>query len=313
MIQLTTYIVSNGTLPQRIDKFLCESFSYNNRSIWQHEIDEGNITLNDKVVTTYNKTIKSGDCIKYIGEKYAEPKVNTNYSIIFEDEFIIAVNKPSNLPTHPSGIFYNNTLQCMLEKQYNQKVYAVHRLDRETSGVIVFTKDAKSCSQIQKTFNTCKKVYIAITRGVIENNFFCEHTSIGKHRSSLIKRKQEAYDGAEKDAITNFKTLKCFEKNTLVCAMPETGRQHQIRVHLAHLGFPIMGDKLYGFNDQFYLQYAKNGLNENLQKMLDFPRCALHAKNFIFTHPHTKQKIELVAHLASDMQNFILQNDHTLV
>ena len=272
----------------RLDLYLSKRFSYMSRTSWQKEISAGKLKLNGLVILNVKKHIYSGDMIEYIAGEINEPAVDPEFTIIFENENYLAVNKTGNLPVHPSGIFFRNTLVMLLEDQRGEKFYPVHRLDRETSGALLLGKNSAAASDVQKNFSKVGKEYIAIVRGNVAEKEFSVDMPIGPAADSLINKKREAYDGAEESALTEFKLVSSSGIFSVVKAFPVTGRMHQIRVHLKYAGYPILGDKMYGNDETIYLDYVKNGDSEELTERAGFHRCALHSHSFSFFDPFEK-------------------------
>ncbi|PCJ01135.1 MAG: pseudouridine synthase [Flavobacteriales bacterium] len=214
--------------------------------------------------------------------------------IVFEDEFLVAVNKPNNFIIHESHYARNireTTLIQFLENQLAYKVYPVHRLDRKTSGIILFSKNKQHISQFQDLFtnNTIKKTYYAIVRG------FSKETGI---IDSPVKNDDT---GVYKDALTNYQTVNQVEldipvhpydnsRYSLIKLMPQTGRMHQLRKHMNKINHPIVGDYKYG--DRFH--------NRMFETEFKCDYMFLHAYNIQFTHPFTKEKLVLIAKFPSD-------------
>ncbi len=302
---LTTYRITERNTNLRIDLFLSRQFGYLSRSEWQKEIQRGKISYNGDLLTRYDRRTRAGDVITYAGRDAAEPDVDANYTVIYEDDRLLAVNKPGNLPVHPAGVFYHNTLQSILQKNYNKKLHLLHRLDRETSGVIILAKDAATASEIRGTFSSVEKTYLALVHGVPEQDVFMNDMPMGFDRSSGIEHKRIAHENAPEAACTKF--IRILSKNglTLLKAVPYTGRQHQIRVHLKHAGYPIVGDKLYGRDERVYLDFIKTGPTEEIERKLGFKRCALHSRSIAFYHPSLKKKICIRSPLHEDMRKYI--------
>jgi len=303
-------IINESTVPDefnnfRIDKYLALRFDYMSRSRWQKEISDGRVLCNGKPLTGHNKKVKAGDIIKYQGQDIKEPEVSKDYSILYEDEFLIAINKPGNLPVHPAGKFFHNTLTSILKEDLGLKLYPVHRLDRDTSGVILMAKNSAITAEIQKKFHEVEKTYIAIVHGRVKEREFRVDLPIGPHRSSPVRKRREAYIGAEESAATRFRRLALFDGYSLVKAELETGRLHQIRVHLNAAGYPILGDKIYGLDDRFYLEFIENGNTPELLEKTGFPRCALHSRSILFFHPRLGKKIYIKSAMPNEFRDFI--------
>ncbi len=286
----------------RLDLYLSKRFSYLSRTAWQKEIESGRVVLNGLVILNVKKHVIEGDRILYNPPSLEEPEVDFNYSVIFENDNYIVVNKTGNLPVHPSGIFFKNTLVISLEEKSGKKFYPVHRLDRETSGAILLGKSAEAASSVQKNFSNVSKEYTAIVRGVPEENFSVD-IPVGPARNSLIKKKREAYPGAEETALTHFTLLSSSGNYSLVKAVLVTGRTHQIRVHLKYSGHPIVGDKMYSDDETIYLDFVVKGLTSEIISRAGFHRCALHSSCIAFYDDYEKRDISVTALLPEDMSS----------
>ncbi|HPJ37095.1 MAG TPA: RluA family pseudouridine synthase [Spirochaetota bacterium] len=304
-IKRTTFTTVTGIMdPVRLDQYLARRFSYLSRSQWQQEIKSGKIEINGAPAHRPHHRVISGDTLLYSGREIAEPPVNTDFGILYEDENLIAVSKSGNIPTHPSGRFFNNTLSMVLQNHYGHPVYPLHRLDRETSGIILFAKNTDFASLMHTHIKNASKTYIAVVHGNMESSEIRITAPIGNDFTSPVRKKRGIEDSGE-SAITVVRRLFCFDTYTLVKALPETGRLHQIRVHLHHCGYPILGDKLYGLDDTFYLEFIERGLDEELLEKLTFPRSALHSRSYSFYHPLMKKTLHLKSPLPGDMKSFI--------
>jgi RluA family pseudouridine synthase len=302
---LTQHRISERYSRMRIDQFLSRRYGYLSRSEWQNEISRGKISYNGAVLTKYDKRIKAGDLISYKGRDAAEPEVDPDYSIIYEDDYLLGVNKPGNLPVHPAGVFYHNTLLTFLENRFSIKLHLLHRLDRETSGVVLLAKDSRIASEINKNFDTVKKKYLALVHGIPEKNEFTVHMPIDFDTSSGVEHKRVARSGAREKASTAFARIMSFNGLSLLKAVPFTGRQHQIRVHLKHAGFPIVGDKLYGKDESVFMEFLEKGPTDDVIRKSGFRRSALHSRSIRFNHPALHKEICIKAPLPDDMRQFI--------
>lgn len=215
---------------------------------------------------------------------------------IFEDDDLLVVNKPAGLNIHPSANCLYKTLTYWLRVNYpTQKINPCHRLDKETSGILVCAKNKKTESAVKSSFmrKDVTKIYLAVVTGAITKATLIDiPLGLQKDRGLVAIRMIEDRDG--KEAITKIRPLliDSVTNRTLVLCMPKTGRQHQIRAHLSIIGHPLVGDKLYGQNDEFFDNYCRNK-DEDLY-VLSHPRHALHAarlrirfkdKNLVFTCP----------------------------
>jgi UPF0176 protein len=212
----------------------------------------------------------------------SEPAVNANIRILHEDSALIVVNKPAPLPLHPSGRFNRNSLQWILNQVYQpQNLRPVHRLDANTTGLVVFGRTRHFASQLQPQFATgaVEKNYLARIHGhPPENSFVCD-ASVGRRTTELGGR---AIDEQGRAARTEFRVLFRFDDGTsLIAARPITGRTNQIRLHLWHLGWSICGEQAYLPNQQLG--------NTQTHEVADPPLC-LHAQRISFIHPLTNQR-----------------------
>ena len=214
--------------------------------------------------------------------------------IVYEDEYIIALNKPPFMPTHQSqGHFYDtlaNSLAFYFEKQGRSFVFrSVNRLDRNTSGIVLVAKDRISSAKLSESMKQSKirKSYIAILSGALPEKSGVIETYIRRREKSIILREVCEKCEDAKIAITEYEVIAQSSGLSLVRATPLTGRTHQLRVHFAHLGAPILGDDLYGSSSS----------------LID--RHALHAYSLVFPHPAFERDEKLYANIPEDMRSII--------
>ena len=242
--------------------------------------------------------VNSGDTIEVILD-FEEDNSNIvptkmNLNIIYEDDFLLVLNKPAGLPVHPSMLHYENSLSNGIKYYFDsinlkKKVRPVNRLDKDTSGIVIFAKNEyiQECLIRQMKTNSFTKEYIAICNGKLENNTGTINKPISRKPGSIIER---CINDNGDYAITHYDVI-CSNNNlSIVHLILETGRTHQIRVHLSSIGNAIIGDKLYG----------------NSSNLIS--RQALHSYKVSFIHPITLTKIKLVAPLYSDMKCIIEEN-----
>jgi 23S rRNA pseudouridine955/2504/2580 synthase/23S rRNA pseudouridine1911/1915/1917 synthase len=227
--------------------------------------------------------------------------------IIYHDRDIVVVNKPSGIIVIPDQYSNkNNTLVDMLKRQLNQKIWVVHRIDRDTTGVLIFAKNAQSHRNISMQFENSKviKKYIALLSGVLEEN----EGSINK--SILISDREVSIDRTGKESITSFKVLERFKSHTLVEAIPlTTGRRHQIRIHFWSLGHPLAIDAEYGVSDPIMLSSLKRNykIKKGKKEKPLISRLTLHAASLTLTLPLLRQERTFESPLPKDFELTIKQ------
>ncbi len=266
--------------------FLLRRFRYLNEQEWLDNI-RAKLLLVDGRVGKPNQRMKDHQKITYLRPDFLEPEVDTDFEMVYEDEAVIALNKPGNLPTSPSGKYYKNTLVNLVKKQYGwKKLYPLHRLDRETSGVIIFGKNRDMAQAMSNNFRLqrVRKIYTALLEAPLPHNDVFIALPIGLRRGCSIRIKQGVSPGG-KHCRTHFREIGHIMGFSKVEIRPYTGRTHQIRVHAEHLGCPVVGDKLYGLPEEGFLRWLKEG--DVYLRRIGFPayRQMLHAQEISFHHP----------------------------
>ncbi|MCW7492915.1 RluA family pseudouridine synthase [Leptospira sp. 2 VSF19] len=277
--------------------FLSTKFPYHSTEEWLFLLEKSRVKVQDQIATP-DLVLREGDTLTYepIPGRIKEPEVDTNFVILKETEDFLFVDKPGNLPMHPAGRYRTQTLLNLLEKTY-PTVIPVHRLDRETSGIVIFAKSDESRTWLQKKFESreVQKEYLAVVRGFFEKEISLDGF-IGKDTNSAVRKKmkfslEEFLDS--KSVSTNFKPL-CFNESqniSLVLVRPVTGRIHQIRVSLLYLGYPILGDKLYGPRETMFLDFVQSGLTPALLRELGAERQLLHAHSISYMDDRVSKEV----------------------
>ncbi len=229
--------------------------------------------------------------------------------ILYEDEDYVVVNKPPDLLTLPDryNIFLPNLLE-ILESKY-QKIFVVHRLDKDTSGIICFAKNEIAHKEITTQFLFCKveKFYLAITNGLIPVDFGKIELPIAEDKNDPKKVKIDFKDG--KPSITGYKVLERFKNYTFIEAQPLTGRRHQIRIHFATIGYPLVADELYSKKSNLFLSEIKKDFKfkKHQKEKPIISRTALHSYKIKFYHFRKKDFIELQCEPPNDF-SMLLKN-----
>ena len=308
--------VPPGKKKERLDLYLTNSIINATRSKVQKLIEAGFVTVNGKTVKP-SYPVQPGDVIEAAHPitprpEEAEPE-EIPLDIIFEDEYLIVVNKAAGMVAHPAYANYTGTLVNAL-LHHSAKLSnvnepgrpgIVHRIDKNTSGLLVVAKDdwthAKLASQFSK--HTIEREYQAIVWGIFKDQKGEIDFNIVRSKSD---RKKFTVSGSEgKKALTYYEVLEEFEFMSLVKLNLKTGRTHQIRVHLSSMNHPVFGDETYGGTKIIYgsaLPKIKNRV-ENLLKIM--PRQALHAKTLGFEHPRTKEFLRFDTELPDDMKELL--------
>lgn len=272
--------------------YLCRRFPYLTRAAWQAELADGRIQL-DSTIATGGERLRRGMRLRY-QKLHKEPQVSLDYRVLHHDASLLAVDKPAHLPMHADGPFIRNTLISRLREQFGEELQLVHRLDRETSGVCIVATNKAAQAAVQAQFGThadggIRKVYLAVIHGQLRQSVRCQQPIGHKHGSEVTLRRSAAPDAvASKPAETLIEPLRHGTNKTLVRCLPATGRTHQIRVHLEHLGHPIVGDKLYGHDDSHYLAFVasmKAGASVFADTEEAPNRHLLHAHQIYLRHP----------------------------
>ena len=311
------FTADKGQDPLRVDKFLMNRIENSTRNKIQQAARSGNIYVNGTVVKS-NYKVKGEDNVQVL---FAHPPhenllipENIPIDILYEDNCLIIVNKPPGMVVHPGHGNYSGTLINALLFKFqdlpennNHRPGLVHRIDKDTSGLLVIAKSESSMIFLAKQFydKSTTREYLTLVWGNVEEDEGVIKGNIGRNPKNRLQMKVFSKKDSGKSAITHFKVVKRFGYVTLLGCKLETGRTHQIRVHMKHIGHPIFNDERYGGNQILkgtnftkYKQFV-----ENCFKIM--PRQALHAKTLGFIHPNTKDYISFDSDLPQDFKNVL--------
>ena len=227
--------------------------------------------------------------------------------VVFEDEDVLVVDKPGGMVCHSAQRPEYGSLAEWLREHGVPTPRMINRLDRETSGLVVIAKNERAAKVLGKAVlrREIEKQYVAICWGEFEPDRGLIDQPIAVSRTSVVYTKRVVDNAAGKPSVTEYAVERRLRGFSVVRLTPRTGRAHQLRVHLAWLGHPIVGDKVYGPDETLYLKFIETGVtNEMLDKLL-LPRHALHAERVSFLHPTTRQPCAFEAPLPEDMKTFI--------
>ena len=288
------YIVKKDDNYTNINQILKNEFNISSR-LFSKLVNLKKISINGVITDTRN-SVKPKDKIT-ISFDYEEDNENIvpkemNLDILYEDDWLLIINKSANIAVHPSMLHYDNSLSNGIKFYFNKiglkkKIRPVNRLDKNTSGIVIFAKNEyiQECLINQMKNNNFKKEYLAVVDGRFKEKTGIINKPIARKENSIIER-CVSLNG--KESITKYEVLKEFNNYSFIKCILLTGRTHQIRVHLASINHPILGDSLYGKES----------------KLIN--RQALHCYNINFIHPIYKNNIQIIAKLTNDIDNLLI-------
>ncbi|RDI13115.1 RluA family pseudouridine synthase [Flavobacterium sp. AG291] len=302
-----------GQSPLRVDKFLMNLMENTTRSKIQKAADDGNIYVNDIAVKS-NYKVKANDIVRILLEhppyEYLLTPENIPLNIVYEDDQLLVVNKEPGMVVHPGHGNYSGTLVNALAYHFenlpmnsSERPGLVHRIDKDTSGLLVIAKTEQAMTYLTQQFaeKTSEREYIAIVWGNVEEDEGTIEGNIDRHMKDRMQ--MAVYPDGEqgKHAVTHYKVIERLGYVTVVSCRLETGRTHQIRVHMKHIGHTLFNDARYGgdmiLKGTTFTKYKQ--FIDNCFKIL--PRQALHAKTLGFEHPTTKEFMRFDSELPQDM------------
>ncbi|MCA9529708.1 MAG: RluA family pseudouridine synthase [Myxococcales bacterium] len=254
-----------------------------------------------------SERVQAGERVLLVRPPMDEPDAPREFGVVYEDDDVLVVDKPAGLPMHPSASYHKNTLTYVLRERYGDGAPQIaHRLDRETSGIVVCAKHVEAERALKRCFEDrrTQKRYVAIVRGRVLEAGGRIDAPLGQAEEGphVMMGVRAAGDG--QSAVTEYEVVERRDAHTLVALRPLTGRQHQLRVHLASIGHPIVGDKLYGPEGAApFLERIETGLTPALIARLGHARHALHAAALTMPHPRSEALLALSAPLPKDLRD----------
>ena len=311
------FVAAKGQDPLRVDKFLMNFIENATRNKIQQAAKQGHIWVNDTLVKQ-NYKVKAGDEVKVLFEhppyEFLLTPEDIPLDIVYEDDTLLVVNKPPGMVVHPGHGNYSGTLINALvhhfenlPKNSSNRPGLVHRIDKDTSGLLVIAKTEEAMTHLAKQFyeKSSEREYIALVWGNMDEDEGTIEGHIGRNPKNRLQMMVFPEGDTGKEAVTHFKVLERFGYVTMVSCKLETGRTHQIRVHMKFLGHTLFNDARYGgdkiLKGTTFTKYKQ--FVENTFKVL--PRQALHAKTLGFEHPKTGEFMQFDSELPEDMKNGI--------
>jgi 23S rRNA pseudouridine1911/1915/1917 synthase len=306
-------VASKGQEPLRVDKFLMNFIENGVRNKIQKAAKEGHIWVND-VAVKQNYKVKAGDEVSVLFEYPPHEDLlvpeDIPIDIVYEDDALLVVNKPAGMVVHPGHGNYTGTLINAvlhhtkdLPVNRNERPGLVHRIDKDTSGLLVIAKTDEAMTHLSKQFfdKTSEREYLALVWGNVKEDSGTVEGHVGRHPSNRLQMTVYPEGESGKEAVTHFKVLERLGYVTLISCKLETGRTHQIRVHMKHIGHTLFNDARYGgeriLKGTTFTKYKQ--FVDNAFKLL--PRQALHAKTLGFVHPVTKEFMRFNSEVPEDM------------
>lgn len=298
--------ISDVHAGERVDVYLAKNFPFLTRSAWQKRMEKGEVLINHQAIRS-NYRLKQTDRVSFYHPETVEPEVDRDIEVLWQDGAVMAVHKPGNLPMHENGAYRKNTFAHLLTEKMGPEWSAVHRLDRETSGIVLCGATNHVRQLLAADFESKKmaKEYQLIVNGMPSRESWHVDGPIGDLVASKIRIKKWVVENglsAQTDFVVEDRKGTIQDGFALLRAFPKTGRTNQIRIHAAFSGHWILGDKLYHPDENVFLDYWEHqDTTEFCVERTLFRRCCLHAAALSFKHPETGARIRIEAPLPPDM------------
>lgn len=288
----------------RIDAHLARHYPFLSRAGWQKRLGDGMVRVGQATVHAAYK-LREGDTISHFHPEANEPEVDFELFPYWYDRGILAVYKPSNLPMHEGGRYRAKTFCEQLKRQIGPGWAAVHRLDRDTSGLVLCARDPEIREELSAELRrrTLKKTYFAIAKGKAPAERWLEDRPLGVITETTWRDKRWVVGpGCGLPSETEFQVIDTSGAYTLLKIFPRTGRTHQIRIHAAASGLPLVGDTRYQEDESIFLEYMERGYTPRIVKAIGTDRLCLHAAGVSFMHPVSGERASVSIPMPSDME-----------
>jgi 23S rRNA pseudouridine1911/1915/1917 synthase len=284
---------------QPLKAYLLERYQFGREARWRDTFYPERVRLNGETVTD-DTWVNPGDTVSYRHLRAEEPPAPPDLPVLYEDEWLVAVHKPDTIPVSPSGLYYFSCAALLVrERSGNPELTPIHRLDLETSGVLLLARRRVDLARFHELFvgHRIIKRYLALVYGSMPEDLREISGRMGPHPASAIHTKLwlNPTEAANSNSLTRIAAVTHHERCSELLLEPVTGKTNQLRVHLAHAGHPIVGDKKYYPDESVFLDWLVHRNFATVQERLWLPRQALQCQSLAFEHPFTGQPITISA------------------
>jgi 23S rRNA pseudouridine1911/1915/1917 synthase len=314
--KIQQFLVGPADHQIRLDQFLKKQLPWRSRTELQQFIPD-HVRVNELSNVRPSKRLASGDVVRVRRARVRDLQFNEQdfpaIPVLYEDEFYLIVDKPPHLAVHPTLKYQKRNLIHIVRQRCREQGISptlIHRLDRETSGVLMLAKTGEIARVTQELFytGTMTKEYLVIVRNQpVQDHFFVD-VPLGPAKNSRVGIRQGWNPEVGAPAKTELFCLARFAGHAILLARLHSGRQHQIRAHLDHIGLEVVGDKIYGGDESIFLEFLEKGLTPELFARVGMDRQALHAFAVSFFHPYLQRELHIIAPLPQDMTEYLARH-----